>query len=173
VLPAPHPIAVAYHEASVDFAATLHPLGRIVRNANRWKFDAPHPTEGPPYIVMSSRGRPMPATSAVDVVLRHRTPVRAPVTGRVIHVRRYHLYCRYDDMRVAIRPRGVKDYAVVVIHLTKVHVHEGQRVFARLSVIGYPRPFGFRSQVDDYIRGGNPHVHIEVAKPHPVRRATC
>jgi hypothetical protein len=166
-------VAVAYHEASVDFAATLHPLGRIVRNANRWKFEPPSRSEGPDYIVMSSRGRPMPATSAVDVILHHRTPVRSPVTGRVIHVKPYHLYCRYDDMRVAIRPRGIRGYAVVVIHLRRVHVHEGQRVFARLSVIGYPRRFGFRSQVDDYVRGGNPHVHVEVAKPHPVRRTTC
>jgi hypothetical protein len=172
-LPAPHPVAVTYHEASLDFAAEMRPLGRPVRNANKWRFDPPSWTPGPDYIVMSSRGRSAAATSAADIVLRPRTPVRTPVTGRVIHVQLYHLYCRYSDMRVAIKPRGHPDYAVVLIHLAGVHVREGQLVFARLSVLGHPRRFPFRSQVDDYVRGGNPHVHIEVAKPHQVRRSTC
>ena len=54
---------------------------------------------------------------------------------------------------------------VLLIHLARVRVKPGDRVFATLSVIGYPRVFPFGSQVDDYLRGGNPHVHIEITKP--------
>jgi hypothetical protein len=60
-----------------------------------------------------------------------------------------------------------------MIHLSGVRVHRGEPVFATLSVIGYPRVFPFRSQVDDYVRGGNPHVHIEITRPHPARRTPC
>src|SRR5439155_17258112 len=126
------------------------------------------------YTVMSSRGRGTPATSAADVVLPAGTPVRSPVTGRVVEVRPYRLYCRYPDEEVRIRPDGGGPLTVVLIHLTRIRVEPGERVFATLSVIGFPRVFPFRSQVDDYVRGGNPHVHIEITRPQAqARRATC
>ena len=167
---APHPVGVMYHEAALPPALALRPLGHVIHNYNRYKFHRPVPTSGPGYIVMSSRGRPHPATSAADIVLRPDTTVRAPVTGRVVGVRSYRLYCRYPDERVAIEPEDDPGLVVVMIHLRGVRIRRGQRVFATLSVIGRPRAFPFRSQVDDYLRGGNPHVHIEVERPsrHPV-----
>jgi hypothetical protein len=172
-LPAADPVAVTYHEASFHNALALHPIGHIVRNANRWKFDSPPRTPGPGYIVMSSRGRDTPATSATDVVLRRSTPFRSPVTGVVAEVREYHLYCRYTDEEVKIRPDGGHGVSVVMIHLRSLRVRPGDRVFATLSVIGFARVFPFRSQVDDYVLGGNPHVHIEITKPHKARRTAC
>jgi hypothetical protein len=172
-LPVPDPVAVAYHEASFRDALTLHPRGHSTRDANRWKFDPPARTPGPGYVVMSSRGRPTAATSAADVVVGPFTPIRTPVTGRIIAVRPYRLYCRYPDDEVRIRPDGATRLAVSIIHLRGVRVRPGERVFATLSVIGYARIFPFRSQVDDYVRGGNPHVHIEITKPHPARRTAC
>ena len=111
--------------------------------------------------------------SAADVVLRPSWPVHAPVTGRVIDVTPYRLYCRYADVEVRIRPTGQTRLSVIMIHLSGVRVHRGEPVFATLSVIGYPRVFPFRSQVDDYVRGGNPHVHIQITRPHPARRTAC
>ena len=172
-LPAPRPVAIAYHEAALDPALELHPLGHVIHNYNRFKFHSAGRTEGPGYIVMSSRGRPSPATSAVDVVLHPGTPFRAPVSGRVVGVRTYQLYCRYPDVRVAIAPTSHPDLRVVVIHLTHLRIRRGDRVFATLSVIGRPRVFPFRSQVDDYLHGGNPHVHVEVEKPSPTPVPTC
>jgi hypothetical protein len=52
-----------------------------------------------------------------------------------------------------------------MIHLAHVRVARGDRVSATLSVIGVPRVFPFRSETDDYVRGGDPHVHIEIKKP--------
>jgi hypothetical protein len=172
-VPAADPVAITYHEASFHDALPLHPIGHIVRNANKWKFDSPARTPGPGYIVMSSRGRDTPATSAADVVLRRTTPFRSPVTGVVVEVREYHLYCRYTDEEVRIRPDGGHGVSVVMIHLRDLRVRPGDRVFATLSVIGFARVFPFRSQVDDYVLGGNPHVHIEITKPHKARRTAC
>ena len=173
-LPARRVVAVTYHEASFHDALALHPLGHSIHDYNTWKFKPPPPTAGPGYIVMSSRGRSTPATSATDVVLRKDTAVRSPVDGTVILVKPYRLYCRYGDIEVKIRPRGETRLAVELIHLRRVEVHAGERVFATLSVLGYPRAFPFRSQVDDYVRGGNPHVHIEITRPQAqARRPTC
>jgi hypothetical protein len=172
-VPVPDPVAIAYHEASFHDALPLHPLGHVIRDANRWKFRPPARTPGPGYIVMSSRGRPTPATSAADVVVRPYTPIRSPVNGVIVAVKRYRLYCRYADDEVAIRPDGRPRLRVTIIHLRGLRVHPGARVSATLSVIGFARIFPFRSQVDDYVRGGNPHVHIEITKPHPARRPAC
>ena len=164
-LPVAHPVGVLYHEASFHDALRLRPLGHLVRNANHWGFKRLPRTSGPGYIVMSSRGRGTPATSAADVVIPAHTAVRSPVTGRVLDVHPYRLYCTYPDTRVTIRPDGGWPMKVHLIHLARVRVKPGDRVFATLSVIGYPRVFPFGSQVDDYLRGGNPHVHIEITKP--------
>jgi hypothetical protein len=172
-LPAPHPVAVTYHEASLEGALALRPLGHVVHNYNRYKFRSRGPTAGPGYIVMSSRGRAQPATSAADIVLRPGTLVRAPVDGRVVGLRTYRLYCRYPDARVSIEPSGRPDLRLVMLHVTGLRVHRGDRVFATLSVIGRPRQFPFRSQTDDYLTGGNPHVHIEVEEPSPAPVPTC
>jgi len=173
-LPAPHVVAVTYHEASFHDALALHPLGHSIHDYNTWKFKPPARTPGPGYIVMSSRGRSTPATSAADIVLGRDTAVRSPVDGTVVLVKPYHLYCRYADVLLKIRPEGERRLAVSLIHLRRVDVHAGEHVFATLSLLGYPRAFPFRSQVDDYVRGGNPHVHIEITRPQAqARRPTC
>ena len=164
-LPAPDPILVAYHEASYHTAAAMTPLGTLRRNANRTKFEAPERTPGPDFIVMSSRGRPTPATSAADVVLPRRTRLHSPVTGRVVKAKRYRLYGAYRDWRVEIAVAGHPGVRVVLIHLDGVRVRRGDGVSATLSVIGRPRVLPFGSQVDDYENGGDPHVHIEIKKP--------
>ena len=172
-LPAPHPVAVTYHEAALDGALALRPLGHVLHNYNRFRYRSRGRTPGPGYIVMSTRGRHQAATSAADVVLRPGTPVRSPVTGRVVGVRTYRLYCRYPDVRVAIVPEARPRVRLVMLHLGRVAVHRGERVFATLSVIGRPRQFPFRSQVDDYLTGGNPHVHLEVEEPSPAPVPAC
>jgi hypothetical protein len=105
----------------------------------------------------------------VDVVLRRRDRVLAPVTGRIRSVRRYRLYGRYRDVRVAIVPEGRPHRLVVVIHLRGVRIRRGEHVVASETVLGRARRFPFRSQVDRYVRGRFPHVHIEV-KRAPARR---
>lgn len=171
-LPVARPVALAYHEASMPRRLALRPLGSCVVCLNRSKFRPPRVgPSGMEYMVMDTRGRPGGATSAVDVVLRRRDLVLSPVTGRVRSVRRYRLYGRYRDVRVAIRPHGRPDLLVVVIHLRDVRLRPGQRVVASLTVLGRTRPFPFESHVDRYVRGPDrfPHTHLEV-KGRPRRR---
>jgi hypothetical protein len=155
-------LAVAFHEASRKGAAALGPTGTCSVCRNRTKFKPPSGQEDLRYIVMDSRGRPSAATSAVDIVLRTGTSVLAPVNGTVRNVKRYRLYRRYPDVRVAIAPDADPGRRVLLIHLRGVTLRRGDRVDASTSVIGRVRSFPFESQVDQYVRGSFPHVHLEV-----------
>jgi hypothetical protein len=161
-VPALHVVTLGYHEASYPVALAMTPLGRCVHDYNRYKFTKPPPTAGPDFIVMSSRGRPHPATSAVDVAMRAGTVILSPVTGRVASVRHYLLYGRTPDIRLAIWPEGRTKIQVVMEHLTDLRVRRGQQLFAGVTPIATPRILPFSSQVNDYIGAGIPHIHVEV-----------
>ena len=62
-VPAEEALGITYHESLFGSAAALRPIGRLVRNANP-AFDPPPDTIGPGYVVMVSRDRGTPATSA-------------------------------------------------------------------------------------------------------------
>ena len=163
-LPARRPKAVAYHEAALPAALALKPLGRCARNVNRYKFDCPTTTPGPRYVVMSSRGRVHPATSAVDVAISRRSSVLSPVTGTVANVRPYSLYGTYRDYRISFIPKGRPDLAVVMIHLRAIRVRPGDQVVGGATVVGSPRRLPFHSQVNDYVGWGVSHIHLEVKR---------
>ncbi len=162
MLPMQDPTAVAYHQAYYGDAFGMHPLGNIERNANKAQFDAPQETSGPVYIVQSSRGRGTGPTTAVDIVMPRQAAVMAPIDGTVVVAKRYKLYGQYPDWRVEIRPTDRPDLRVIIIHLDEVQVRRGDEVSATLSPIGKPRVLPFHSAVNDYVPGGDPHVHIEV-----------
>lgn len=162
----PHLVAVAFHEASYADAVDLQPVGRCAVCRNAWKFRPP-PTDpaGGPYIVMDTRGRRSGATSAVDAVLPRRTAVLSPVTGTVTGVRRYRLYGHHWDARLEIRPAAAPDRRVVMLHLQGVTLVRGDHVEASVTRVGTVRRFRFESQVDRYVHGRLPHVHMEVKRP--------
>jgi hypothetical protein len=165
-LVSPRVVAVAFHEASMDDAAELLPTGVCIVCRNRTKFEPPPATEPTvEYLVLDSRGRSQAAASAVDLVLPRGAEVLSPVTGTVMSVKRYRLYYRYPDVRLEIRPEEAPDRRVVVIHLEQVRLEEGQRVEASETTLGTVRRFPFESQVDRYLRGKLPHVHMEVKRP--------
>ncbi|MEO8323029.1 MAG: hypothetical protein ABI571_02705 [Actinomycetota bacterium] len=139
---------VGYHESLFSTAAAMVPRGAG-------------------YAVMSSRGRGTPATSAGDVVMTSSEKALAPVSGRVVSVTPYRLYCGSEnDVRILIKPRGHPGVRVMVLHVTGVRVRPGQRVSYAYTVLGTARSFvSFTDQVDRYFPGGYPHVHVEVEKP--------
>jgi hypothetical protein len=161
-IPVAVPKAIAYHEAFYSDALDLHPLGHLQRNHNKDAFDPPPPTPGPNYLVEATRWRGTGPTTAVDVVMPEGSTVVSPIDGTVVLVKRYKLYGKYPDMQVEIRSATHPDLRVVIIHLDEVTVRRGDEVSARLSPIGKPRVFPFHSEVNDYVPGGDPHVHIEV-----------
>jgi hypothetical protein len=166
-------LGVAFHEASRPDALKMHPFGRCVVCGNRTKF-SPARSDGAEvdYTVMDPRGRPAPATSAVDMALPEGALVRSPVTGTVTGVTRYRLYGRYWDARVEIRPDEEPRHRVVIIHLMAVTLERGDPVKASGTVLGVVRSFPFDSQVDRYVPGRHPHVHLEVKRPAPGRAVT-
>ncbi|HEX6208463.1 MAG TPA: M23 family metallopeptidase [Actinomycetota bacterium] len=159
-LPASSPRLVAFHEASMEGALPMLPHGRC-RPCRHPRF-RPGPAGDLRYAVMDPRGRGSPPTSAVDVVVSGEARVLSPVSGRVIEARRYRLYGRHPDVRVAIAPDGAPGIEVVLLHLRSGRLAPGDRVVAGVTPLGRARSFSFRSQVDRYTAGRLPHVHVEV-----------
>jgi hypothetical protein len=161
-LPHPAPELVAFHEASRPEALPLDPVGRLTVNENPTKFTPGEDTAGPDYVVLSSRGRSRPATSAVDIVVPEGAFAAAPVTGRVVEVRQYDLYGRVRDWRVVIEPEDRPDLHVVLIHLHQPGVAPGDRVEAGVTPLAAARLLPFSSHVDGHLGARRPHVHLEV-----------
>ncbi len=155
---APEVVAVAFHEASYGDATAMEPVGVCRPCRNRTKFTPPEPaTGGLVYIVTESRGRATPATSAADIVLRRGSEVLAPVAGRVTRVKRYRLYGRYRDIRIVIRPDGVPDRRVVLLHLDRLRVRAGDRVGPRR--LGSGRSAGSGSSLRSTDTFGGRYAH--------------
>lgn len=163
-LPSVDTLLVGFHEASQREALGLVPYGRLLENANTTRITPPADvTDGADYVILSSRGRRPPPTSAVDLVMRDDDPVRSPVTGVVTDVREYYLYGKHVDHRVEIRPDGHPDLRVVLIHVADVAVAVGDAVEAGETVLaGTANRFPFGSHIDRYLGERWPHVHVEV-----------
>lgn len=163
-LATPHarPVAIAFHEASQVQALPLVPTGHLVANDNATRFTAPADTVGPDYRVLSSRGRPRPPTSAVDIVVPKGDVIASPVDGTVTSVTEYPLYGRVQDWRVEITPTARPDLTVVLIHLLRPSVEVGSQVTAGRTPLAEARELPFDSHVDYILDTQQPHVHLEV-----------
>lgn len=172
-LPSTDVLVVGYHEASLPGALAMDPIGTGLSNANTTRITLPPDrAEGAEYHVMSSRGRVLPPTSAVDVVMRDDDPVLAPVDGVVTEVRPYRLYGTHPDTRVEIRPAEAPHLRLVMIHVDDVRVAVGERVTTGATVIaGTANRFPFASHVDRYLDRRWPHVHMEVKDASEARAA--
>ena len=114
-------------------------------------------------MIQPSRGRPTSQTSAVDIALAVGTPVVAPVDGKIVDVINYALYCEAPDTLVVIRPDDDRSVTVEVMHLVNLRVRKGDDIYAGGTVIGEPHDFvGGNAQVDLFLPGSPPHVHVEV-----------
>lgn len=162
--PAARVAGYAYHESLFDTAMPLVPQGRPKKIDNP-TFVRPPNADGPRYIIMASRGRPTGPSTGVDIVLDPGEQVVAPVSGEVVDASQYELYCTTPDRRVIIKPDQAPERRVVIFHLDKVAVVEGQQVVAGQTLLGEPRIFNPHSaQYDSYVAGGRPHVHLEVER---------
>ena len=118
-----------------------------------------------PRVVMGSRGRGTGSTTAVDVVVPPRGVMRSPVTGRVVSVVRYRLYCQELDWKVVLEPVSNPDLRVLVLHLARPSVSDGDDVDAGVTRIGRAQRNDQPSaQENEYFPDRYPHVHIEVER---------
>jgi hypothetical protein len=115
------------------------------------------------YVVMASRGRGTPATSAADIVVPSSSPVLSPVTGTVVDVIRYLLYCRSWDWELVIEPYGQPDVRVILLHFVNPLVEPGDRVVASVTPVGTSWTNDSPgAQENDVFPDQYPHVHVEV-----------
>lgn len=118
-----------------------------------------------PHVVMGSRGRGTGSTTAADIVVGSSSRVRAPVTGQVVTAKRYLLYCERPDWKVVIKPSSDPTLRVLVLHLGRPSVRDGDEVTAGTSRIGRARANDWPdSQKDRYFPAKYPHVHVEVER---------
>jgi murein DD-endopeptidase MepM/ murein hydrolase activator NlpD len=169
-VPTRHMLGIGYHEAATSGALSLTPLGRCTSNDNKARIRTPKATAGPDYVILKSRHRVQRPTTAADIAMPKGATVLAPISGRVVQVAAYRLYKYWLDYRIVIRPGGGSRLRVIMIHLTDIRVHKGQLVVAAVTPIGHPRVFPFKSDINDYVGAGVPHVHLEVKEIGPPRR---
>lgn len=118
-----------------------------------------------PHRVMASRGRGTGATTAVDVVVPPRSRIRSPVTGTVVAVERYLLYCRTRDWKVVLAPRSHPRLRVLVLHVARPAVRESDEVRAGSTLLGRAaRNDQPSAQANRYFPDRYPHVHVEVER---------
>lgn len=141
----PATVGYGYHQSLFRTAIALRPLE--------------------PHVVMSSRNRGTGSTTAADVVVGSRARIHAPVTGQVVAVKRYLLYCERPDWKVVIKPDVDPTLRVLVLHMARPSVRDGDRVLAGTSKIGRA-PFNDwgDSQTNGYFPSKYPHVHVEVER---------
>jgi hypothetical protein len=164
--PAETVIGVGFHESLFDSAQEISPDGGLLLNANPAKFAPSDRTaDGLDHVVMGSRGRPTPATSSVDVVVASSSPVLSPVTGTVVQVFPYLLYCRAWDWELVIEPVGHPDARVIVLHFVGPEVEPGDRVVAGVTPVGTSWTNDSPgAQENEFFADEFPHIHIEVER---------
>ena len=118
-----------------------------------------------PRVVMDSRGRGTGSTTSVDIVVPSRGVMRSPVTGTVVSVVRYRLYCQDLDWKVVLEPSSHPELRVLVLHMARPAVSDGDDVEAGVTRIGRAQTNDKPSaQQNDYFPDRYPHVHIEVER---------
>lgn len=142
---APTTIGYGYHQSLFRTAVAMRPLAS--------------------HRVMASRGRRTGATTAVDIVVSRRSRIRSPITGTVVAVERYLLYCRTRDWKVVLAPTSHPRLRVLVLHMARPTVRDGDEVQAGSTLLGRAarndRP---SSQANRYFPDRYPHVHVEVER---------
>jgi hypothetical protein len=164
--PAETVIGVGFHESLFETARPISPHGRLLFNANPAKFIPPRQkADGLDHVVMGSRGRPAPATSSVDVVVGSSSPVLSPVTGTVVQVFPYLLYCEAWDWELVIEPVGHPEARVIVLHFVDPTVAAGDRVIAAVTRVGTSWTNDSPSAQENAVFPDQfPHVHIEIER---------
>ena len=143
--PGPATVGYGYHQSLFRTAIGLRPFE--------------------PHVVMSSRNRGTGSTTAADVVVGSRARIRAPVTGQVVTVKRYLLYCERPDWKVVIKPASDPTLRVLVLHMARPSISDGEDVTAGVSLLGRaPANDWSDSQANRYFPAKYPHVHIEVER---------
>jgi biotin carboxyl carrier protein len=116
------------------------------------------------------QGRSGKPETAVDVGAKAGTAVVSPVGGKVVHIRTYKLYGKYDDFEIHISPTTEPNLDVVLIHVSDVVVSVGDTVEAGITRVASVRNLSALTsmQIARYAGDGGNHAHLQVNRmPSP------
>jgi murein DD-endopeptidase MepM/ murein hydrolase activator NlpD len=153
------PMTTQLPDANLAKTAKRHGTGRNISKqstgVNDWLIGS---------VVRMWRARPGKPDTAADVGAKAGTVILAPVSGTVIKFKRYLLYGKYIDYEIHIQPAGHPKLDVVLIHITGIVCHVGDKVVAGVTPLAHIRKFSdkFHDQLADYSKGAGDHVHIAV-----------
>lgn len=165
---------VGFHQASYPYAFHMKtPLPdadsakvKKARTTNRNKSEQ---ATGADAVLVGSvlrmwRSRPGKPDSAADVGAKPGSAVYAPVTGTVVKIKKYKLYGKHDDYEIHIRPDGIDDVDLVMIHIADLSANVGDHVVGGVTRIAAVRKLSDRvnHQLADYTKGGGDHVHLQL-----------
>ena len=165
---------VGFHQASYGYALPMKtrlPNANLAKTAKRQSTGrdlSKQPTGANAWLVGSVvrmwRARPGKPDTAADVGAKAGTVILAPVSGTVIKFKRYKLYGKYTDYEIHIQPAGHPTLDVVLIHITGIVCHIGDRVVAGVTPLAHIRKFSdkFHDQLAEYSKGPGDHVHMAV-----------
>jgi murein DD-endopeptidase MepM/ murein hydrolase activator NlpD len=110
------------------------------------------------------QGRSGKPETAVDVGAKAGTAVVSPVGGKVVHIRTYKLYGKYDDFEIHISPTTEPNLDVVIIHVSDVVVSVGDTVEAGITRVASVRNLSALTsmQIARYAGDGGNHAHLQV-----------
>jgi murein DD-endopeptidase MepM/ murein hydrolase activator NlpD len=198
-VPAASITAVAFHQSALDHAAPMVSLVPEMKLAEATRMVAARkaavasaavnatattqPTTSTPapladadgtwtgrIIRLWRQGRSGKPETAVDVGARAGTAVVSPVAGKVVYIRNYKLYGKYDDFEIHISPTTEPNLDVVLIHVSDVVVSVGDTVEAGITRVASVRKLsGLTSmQIARYAGDGGDHTHLQVNRmPSP------
>lgn len=177
-IPADKLTELAFHQASGDQVLHMESLlpdanmTKAFNNKGTGRDPQPASPDGTPQKLTGSvlrmwrSNRSGQPDTAADIGAAAGTPVCAPVTGEVIKVKPYKLYDKYDDYEIHIQPTGWPEIDLVLIHVDKVTVAEGDHVVGGVTPIATVRRLANRvtPQISAYMKSDGDHVHLQLNK---------
>lgn len=176
ILSLPYPkskvTAIAYHQVYAPGSLRLVPAPQV--KSLRITGDAPITPEHVRELKIATKtlrqrrmfrsDRSGPPDRAVDVGSKRGTPVRAPVSGRVLQVRPYMLYGQYRDVEIDILPDANPRVRILMFHMDRVVARRGQHVISGVTPIGRVRDIAtyFEPQLAEFTHERGNHVHIQI-----------
>lgn len=158
--------AVAFRPVDNAGAVPLQPSGKRASGGSLGQrlADVFAGGGGLQYYIMEGGGGA--GTAGLDVGAVPGSAVTSPVDGKVVGVKKYRLFDRYDDVEVQIQLAGDPSLLLIVTHLAKVKVAAGDNVTRGETALGEVR--GFPATLDQalsrYTSDAGDHVQLMVLR---------
>ncbi len=161
--------AVAFHPVDSADAVPLEPNGELASGGSLGQrlADIFAGGGGLQYYLMADGGSS--STAGLDVGAVPGSPIVSPVDGKVVAVRRYRIFDRYDDVEIHVQMARDPSMLLVVTHLAHPKIAIGESVVRGQTVLGDVR--GFPTSLDQalskYTSDSGDHVQLMVLRITP------